>query len=122
MDEATRDQLCAGLEALLRELHPAGAALDLAPALAEFAASLAVIDDPDSHDLEDRSQGSLTRADALRIRASKFVAANLPPGMFAVMGVRRRVQATIRALAQAALGAAAGTSRYLDRPGRDDAG
>lgn len=114
MDEETRAAFCAGVAALLRRLHPRGAALDLGPALAEFAAALAVVDDPDSHDLEDRSQGSLTRADALRIRASKFVVANLPPGMFAEVAVRRTIAAAIRELTRAAVGEGALASRYLD--------
>ncbi|MDC0715872.1 hypothetical protein [Nannocystis bainbridge] len=108
------DDLCDGLEALIRRLHPDGPRLDLASARAEFVASLAAIDDPDSHDVEPTSHGSLTRADALRIRSSKFVASLLPPGMFAQPEVRREIGRTVRALAEAALGPLA-TSRYLDR-------
>ncbi|WP_143140791.1 hypothetical protein [Nannocystis exedens] len=113
MDERALSDLCDGLEALIRRLHPDGPRLDLAPSRAEFVAALAAIDDERSHDLGP-SQGSLTREDALRIRSSKFVASLLPPGMFADPGVRREIARTVRALAEAALGPLA-ASRYLDR-------
>lgn len=116
MDERARAELFDGLEALLRRLHPDGPRLDLSAARAEFVAALAVVDDPDSHDLDDSSHGSLTRADALRIRAAKFVASQLPPGMFADPAVRREVAVAVRALAQAAVGPLA-PSRYLDGRG-----
>lgn len=114
MDERALSDLCDGLEALLRRLHPDGPRLDLTSARAEFVAALASVDDEHSHDLEPTSQGSLTRADALRIRSAKFVASLLPPGMFADPGVRREIGRTVRALAEAALGPLA-ASRYLDR-------
>jgi len=114
MDEHALSELCDGLEALVRRLHPDGPRLDLASARAEFVGALQVVDDADSHDQEADSHGSLTRADALRIRSAKFVASLLPPGMFADPGVRREIGRTVRALAQAALGPLA-ASRYLDR-------
>ncbi|MDC0666927.1 hypothetical protein [Nannocystis radixulma] len=114
MDEHALSELCDGLEALIRRLHPDGPRLDLTAARAEFATALAAIDDEASHDLSAASEGSLTRADALRIRSAKFVASLLPPGMFADPGVRREVGRTARALAQAALGPLA-PSRWLDR-------
>ncbi|WAS97185.1 hypothetical protein [Nannocystis punicea] len=114
MDERALSDLCDGLEALLRRLHPDGSRLDLASARAEFATALAAVDDERNHDVEAASQGSLTRADALRIRSSKFVASLLPPGMFADPAVRREIARTVRALAEAALGPLA-ASRYLDR-------
>lgn len=113
MEAGARERFCGGLEALLRRLHPDGAGLDLAAAMAEFAATLTVAFDPQHHDLEDRSEGSLTSTDALRIRATKFLVAHLPPGLFADPVVRRTVRAEIRALAAEATGSAA-RSRYLD--------
>lgn len=119
MDEAALDEFCRGVKSLLREVHPAATTGD--DAWAEFRASLAVVSDPSSHDLEDRSTGSLTRADALRIRAAKFIALNLPPGLFAEPSTRRRVRATLAELTRRAVGAAE-PSRYLDGAGRDGAG
>ena len=45
MDEHALSELCDGLEALVRRLHPDGPRLDLTAARAEFATALAVIDD-----------------------------------------------------------------------------
>lgn len=114
------DEFCRGVESILRELHPAGADLEVADALAEFRGALAVVSDPESHDLEDSPGGSVSRADALRIRASKFIAAQLPAGAFAEPAVRRRIREAVRALATAALGELA-PSAYLDAPGRREA-
>lgn len=116
MDGAALDEFCRGVAALLREIHPGGAGVDLAGALAEFRGSLAVVCDPESHDLEDRSTGSLSQADALRIRAAKFIALSLPPGLFAAPSTRQRVRVALVELTARAVGPLS-PSPFLDKPG-----
>lgn len=111
------EEFCEGVESILRAAHPDGGGLELAGALAEFRAALAVVSDPASHDLEDRSTGSLTRADALRIRGAKFIALHLPAGRFADPALRRRIGAELRALTERVLGPLA-RSDYLDDAAR----
>ncbi|MCA9718665.1 MAG: hypothetical protein H6713_04865 [Myxococcales bacterium] len=83
----------------------------LARALAEMLETLRrPPDDPDAPPGE-----SLSRADVYRIRISKFVARELPPGSFADRALRRAVRQEARALAELLLGAATPDSPYLDR-------
>lgn len=119
MDSRALDEFCRGVESLLRSVHPEGEALELSAAMAEFRAALVVVSDPESHDLEDRSGGSLTRADALRIRAAKFIALHLPAGRFADPALRRRIRGALRTLTAGALGSLA-PSDYLDGAARRD--